>query len=467
MLYKPSDQKRLFKENCYPTPYRSEWNRDHSRLVHSPSFRRLQGKTQLYPGIESDFFRNRLTHSLEVAAIAKSIAQFLNSKYDNLEINEEICEFAGLAHDLGHPPFGHQGEAALDECMLLYGGFEGNAQTLRILSIIEKRECLLGPKKDTEFRYGLNLTARTLAAILKYDNPIPDSRKPGGKSKPIKGYYQSEEHLVKFIKDNVVGSKYTNVFKTIECQIMDIADDIAYSTYDLEDGMKAGFFHPMDFFGFPIQVYEKVAKKVGQAIGRPDFSNSDIISTLQDIFVEPLTGEFNIEVSPEQLQNVENVNDLAFKLLPLYNRSSKNIANNAYARNIFTSELIYKAIESVEVDINTKFPSMSKVSLREDRKIQVEVLKNITYESQILSPRLKVAEYRGKEIVREIFKSLNEDEGYRLMPEDYQKLYHHFTSEEKKMRVICDFIAGMTDRYAIEFYGRLKSENPETIFKPF
>jgi dGTPase len=125
--------------------YRSPFRRDYARLVHSPSFRRLQGKTQLFPGLESDFFRNRLTHSFEVAQIAKSITLFLNNSNEFLRTNEyvidtDLVEFAGLAHDLGHPPFGHKGEKALNECMQDSGGFEGNAQTLRVLTRIEKKK---------------------------------------------------------------------------------------------------------------------------------------------------------------------------------------------------------------------------------------------------------------------------------------------------------------------------------------
>lgn len=123
--------------------FRSEFRRDFARLVHSPAFRRLQDKTQLIPGVQSDFYRNRLTHSMEVAQVAKSIAQKLNSdleKNNRPKIDLDLVEFAGLAHDLGHPPFGHTGEAVLNEKMSMYGGFEGNAQTLRILARLEKKE---------------------------------------------------------------------------------------------------------------------------------------------------------------------------------------------------------------------------------------------------------------------------------------------------------------------------------------
>src|ERR1700754_2120350 len=135
-FYQSGDYGRLVEipNSGSPEEYRSPFRRDYARIVHAPAFRRLQRKTQLFPGFESDFFRNRLTHSLEVAQIAKSIAIKLNAQesdfFDEVgKIDTDLVEIAGLAHDLGHPPFGHNGEYALDRCMLRYGGFEGNAQT--------------------------------------------------------------------------------------------------------------------------------------------------------------------------------------------------------------------------------------------------------------------------------------------------------------------------------------------------
>jgi dGTPase len=144
-LYSAGDYARIAaiqNRDLEPESYRTEFRRDYARLIHCPSFRRLQGKVQLFPCHEGDFFRNRLTHSLEVAQIAKSIAIRLNETipyFQTHKINTDLVEFAGLAHDLGHPPFGHNGEAELDQLMMDYGGFEGNAQTLRILSRLEKK----------------------------------------------------------------------------------------------------------------------------------------------------------------------------------------------------------------------------------------------------------------------------------------------------------------------------------------
>lgn len=475
-MYRPQDSLR---ESFEPEDekYRSPFRKDYGRLIHSPAFRRLQGKTQLYPGLESDFFRNRLTHSLEVAQIAKAIALKINFDLKpEHHVNPDICEFAGLAHDLGHPPFGHQGEEALDECLREFGGFEGNAQTLRILSRIEKKIKKHEESKDEEYRFGLNVCFRSLASILKYDNVIPqvsEDRPEDQKQHAVKGFYYSELELVRKIKEHVVGSKFTGKFKTIECQIMDIADDISYSTYDLEDGFKAGFYHPVMFFCYPNEVFENVAKKVSKAINEP-FKAEDVKEELLKIFgsiykfnesvFEEAEGEHGEEyyalLKNKTSATLSNLINIAFN-------ASKNLAEDGYLRIEFTSDLVGQAIAGVEFIFNEEYPPLSQVKLKKDILIRVEVLKNFTYESQILSPRLKVSEFRGKEIIKEIFKALINNEGWRLMPSDYQKNFHHFLDLPGKYRCVSDFIAGMTDKYAIEFYGRLKSENPETIFKPF
>lgn len=477
-MYSESDYGREFATS--ESEYRPAFRRDYARLLHSPAFRRLQGKTQLYPGTESDFFRNRLTHSLEVAQISKTIALKINheSLDKHTAISPDLCEFAGVAHDLGHPPFGHQGEEALDECMRDWGGFEGNAQTLRILSRLEKKEIQIsGVESNSESRLGLNLTYRSLASILKYDKriPIKSSERPfDNLNKPMKGYYDSEHKLVKEIKNAVVGGNFKKKFKTVECQIMDIADDIAYSTYDLEDGFKAGFYHPVSFFSYPEKVYENVAAKVEKATGKP-FKGADVKATLYDIFSEV----YSVDAELYNIGIDEKGNDYAVfpsnsfttdiaNIVNHVNATSQNIAKNGNLRTILTSDLVNKAIEGIEIKVNKRFPSQSIVDLNRNLKIRVEVLKNFTYESQILSPRLKISEFRGQEIVKDIFNVLLKNDGWRLLPDDYQEIFYLVQEDDmEKRRCICDFIAGMTDQYAIEFYGRMKSENPKTIFKPF
>lgn len=164
MLYTDDDRQRVMPEaDPGAQSGRTAFRRDFGRLLHSPSFRRLQGKTQLFPGHESDFFRNRLTHSLEVAQVAKGVALRLNALepcFHDDPIDTDLVELAALAHDLGHPPFGHNGERALDDCMKRTGGFEGKAQTLRLLTVIEKR-CFPMRRGTAQTPAALRPTAQT------------------------------------------------------------------------------------------------------------------------------------------------------------------------------------------------------------------------------------------------------------------------------------------------------------------
>lgn len=450
MLYGQNDQKRIKDEYESTDIGRSPFRRDYGRLLHSPSFRRLQGKTQLFPGHESDFFRNRLTHSLEVAQVAKGIAEKINAtvdKFKKFPLDLDLIEFASLAHDLGHPPFGHNGEKALDQCMKAYGGFEGNAQTLRILSRVEKKvyskeidhddACGIS-KEGVDLRLGLNLTYRSLAAILKYDNPIPKVRR-GASVKLVKGYYPSEKKLVDQIK-KYVGDKARS-FKTIECQIMDIADDIAYSTYDLEDAMKGGFTHPLALMDSMTDedFVRKLTKKVKNEI--------------EDVKIEEVFGVVADMLDPDSSPGVMS-----------YYKSSKTLASNSYFRGRLTSDLVGKSIRGISVDV-AKDIKFSKLSIERSIRIKIETLKHLNYELTIMSPRLKLVEYRGFEIVTFLFEALSGKSGHLLLPVDVQEMYLRLKSKAEKMRLICDFIAGMTDHYAIEFYDRLKGSGT-SFFKP-
>ena len=276
-LYRAADAtrvaKRGIKKGGEAEPYRTEFRRDYQKLLHSPCFRRLQGKTQLFPSEENDFYRTRLTHSLEVAQVAKSIAIRLNSTdpyFKKHHVDTDLIEFAGLAHDIGHPPFGHNGEYILDTLMLDYRGFEGNAQTLRILPTIEQKATIEFPPvapfaEGQDIRRGLNLTYRSLASVLKYDRAIPENgdarRSADLASEPCKGYYSSEAPLVREIKKRL-GTRGVKRFKTIECSIMDVADDIAYSTYDIEDAFAAGFLTPISILAVADVEKEKIAELI-------------------------------------------------------------------------------------------------------------------------------------------------------------------------------------------------------------
>jgi dGTPase len=455
-LYRAEDWERPVAESTSSQTYRSPARQDYARVIHSPSFRRLQGKTQLFPGIESDFFRNRLTHSLEVAQIAESIAFKLNDEHPYFKenpIDPRLCATAALVHDMGHPPFGHNGEHALDDKMLEFGGFEGNAQTFHILTRLEKKrfyEISNGDGNEcVDLRAGLNLSFRTLAASLKYDNVIDHVRADTGL---IKGYYATDAQIVDSVKDAVCPEwrSIDQPFKTIECAIMDIADDIAYSTYDLEDSMKAGFLTPADILSSDPELFERVAIKVEKAC-RASCCATDVA----EIFIEMFASI------------VENGDDIGgYAAIRAHDRSKK-LAADGHLRTAFTSQLVGEFIDGVRVQLDEKFPALSKVYLEAATLRKVESLKNYTYEATIYSTRLKVAEYRGYEVVTGIFEALSSPKGYLLMPEDTRALYAQFESNATaRRRTICDFVAGMTDRYALEFYGRLHSDTPQSIFKP-
>ncbi|MET1411887.1 dGTP triphosphohydrolase [Roseibium sp. HPY-6] len=486
-LYRKTDSKRhaVASKIASTEPYRSAWRRDYARLLHSASFRRLQGKTQVFPGVESDFFRNRLTHSLEVAQIAKSIAIKLNEthklfKNKNKKIEPDLVEFAGLAHDLGHPPFGHNGEEALDECMRDHGGFEGNAQTLRILSRLEKKENALPATSEyivfdqdgSDQRRGLGLTYRSLASVLKYDNPIPErSRDRENKEEVVKGYYRGDFELVKEIKRAVLGKYFRGKFKTIECSIMDIADDIAYSTYDLEDVFKSGFKKPLDLFVLPSNIYENVVKTINKRLKKqyPDHPNmkvntSDIQEILHYVFVEEL---FEFGKNEYKLLKKRKMSAEAKKMYyaAQSQQASQTLAENGYYRTRFTSKLVEMALNGIEVKKHKKYPQLHQARLDVYTFIIVEVLKNITFETIIRAPALQVVEYRGRDIVKKIFEAIIKDGGERLLPDDFRETFCG-GDELNRYRTACDFIAGMTDRYAIEFYTRLYGANGMTMHKP-
>ena len=206
---------------------RTAYQRDRDRVIHSTAFRRLKHKTQVFVNTTGDHYRTRITHSLEVAQIARTLAKYFN-------LNEDLCETLSLSHDLGHTPFGHAGEDELNECMNQYGGFDHNIQTLRIVNILEN--------KYYNFR-GLNLSLETIDGLVKHNGPIKD----------------------KTILNNMLGKNFFknkidyNSNPTLEAQLASISDDIAYNSHDLEDGLRAKLFKLDDLTNIP--VLSKIIKK--------------------------------------------------------------------------------------------------------------------------------------------------------------------------------------------------------------
>ncbi len=221
---------RFFKEK--KTYLRSDFQRDRDRIIHSTAFRRLKHKTQVFVNTTGDHFRTRITHSLEVAQIARTLSKFFN-------LNEDLCETLSLAHDLGHTPFGHAGEEALNDCMKKFGGFDHNIQTLRIVLFLENRYY--------NFK-GLNLTLETLDGLIKHNGPIKNLKK----FQKILG--------LKYFKNKI---KFTSS-PSLEAQFASISDDIAYNSHDLEDGLKSNLFYLSDLKNIPIlnKIVSKHTKKI-------------------------------------------------------------------------------------------------------------------------------------------------------------------------------------------------------------
>ncbi|MCG7509192.1 dGTP triphosphohydrolase [Mesorhizobium retamae] len=484
---KAEDERREVDGNdTHAKDWRNNYTRDYGRIIHSASFRRQQGKTQVFPSRESDFFRNRLTHSLEVAQIAQGIAEQINYNCKEElggEIDARLCATAGLVHDIGHPPFGHNGERALDDAMRKFGGFEGNAQTFRILTRLEKKERYDKPKTG-DIRAGLNLCHRTLAAVLKYDRKIPAIRADGDKI--AKGYYASEKEIVDSVKKSVIGDykiPKPGKFKTIECSIMDLADDIAYSVYDLEDCLKVGFLTAAEIIASEEPLLEKVAERVSDQMElEKPIGAATVLAILVDIFASvfkpkrPAGEQSQTEEHADATQGLteegpslggdEETKSQDVSAFILAYRASRLNSEDGYDRTAFSSELVHRFISAVKLDYNAECPPLSAVYLPHDERMQQEVLKQYTYEAAIYAPRVKIGEYRGYDLVRDIFDALMSDRGGLLMPADVRERVRVAPNVAVKARDVCDFVAGMTDRYAMEFWARLKSDSAESMFKP-
>ena len=249
--------------------YRSPFQRDRDRIIHSASFRRLKHKTQVFVNTGGDHFRTRITHSIEVAQIARSMAKYLN-------LNEDLTETLSLAHDLGHTPFGHAGEDALNECMENYGGFDHNLQTLRIVMFLEN--------KYFKFK-GLNLTIETLEGLLKHNGPI-----------------ENIEMLNKLIELKTFKKKINfNTFPFLEAQISAISDDIAYNNHDIQDGINANLFKleelvEINFFRNIYMKYKKLINKKNYKIAIYQIIRDSIDLMIRDLLNNTQKNIKNLEI---------------------------------------------------------------------------------------------------------------------------------------------------------------------------
>ena len=352
------------------TSFRNDFQRDRDRIIHSTAFRRLKHKTQVFVNTSGDHFRTRITHSLEVSQIARTLSKFFN-------LNEDLSETLSLAHDLGHTPFGHAGEEALNNCMKEYGGFDHNIQTLRIVTILENRYYNFN---------GLNLTLETLDGLIKHNGPLVN--------------------LVKFNKilgENFFSKKINFLNNTsLEAQIASISDDIAYNSHDLEDGLKSNLFRLNDLIKIPILnrvilKHKKKMKKYSIDLIVRQIIRETINEMVSDVII---TTQKNIKAN-----NIKNLNDVY---------SSKN-----------------------------KIVCFSNKMKKFDLEIK-KFLKQKMYFNKIVNKKTNF----GQKIIKNLFTII------KKKPKKYINVskYENLNIE----RIICDYIAGMTDRYAINLYKKIK-----------
>ena len=359
---------RFFKEK--KTSLRSDFQRDRDRIIHSTAFRRLKHKTQVFVNTSGDHFRTRITHSLEVAQIARTLSKFFN-------LNEDLCETLSLAHDLGHTPFGHAGENTLNECMKKFGGFDHNIQTIRIILFLENRYY--------DFK-GLNLTIETIDGLLKHNGPI----------KNLKKY------------DNILGNNYfKNKIKfslnpSLEAQIASISDDIAYNSHDLEDGLKSNLFQLKDIEN--ITILKKIIRKHKRKINN-----------------------FSLDLVIRQIIR-EIINEMVKDII---NTTKKNIKK-------------YR-IKNLEDVYKSKYPIVrfSRQMIEFDKEI-----KNFLRKKMYFNKEVKKNTNQGKKIIKKLFLSIKKNPKRYINVSKYDK--------SNIVRSISDFIAGMTDRYAINLYNKIK-----------
>ena len=264
---------RLYYE--IPNKFRTPFQRDRDRIIHSASFRRLKHKTQVFVNTEGDHYRTRITHSIEVAQIARTISKYLN-------LNDDLAETLSLSHDMGHTPFGHAGEVALNECMLDHGGFDHNLQTLRIVMFLEN--------KYLKFK-GLNLSIETLDGLLKHNGPFYDKEK----LQTIIGFHNLK-NKVKLDKNS-----------SLEAQIASISDDIAYNNHDIQDGIKAKLFTlreliEIDFFKEIYNSYKRNIKNNNKEIIIYQIIRDSINLMVQDVIKKTI-----LNINNKKIKNISEI----------------------------------------------------------------------------------------------------------------------------------------------------------------
>ncbi|CAM4251528.1 anti-phage deoxyguanosine triphosphatase [Kerstersia similis] len=427
------------------TDVRTPYDVDYARIIHCASFRRLQGKTQILSPGDNDFYRTRLTHSLEVAQIAAGIVRQFECNPAYQEIHPHLpslsmIQVAGATHDLGHPPFGHGGEVALNYCMRAAGGFEGNGQTLRIVSRLEK----------FSEHAGANLTRRAMLSLLKYPVPYSQVFNPDlaprletgpstiriidrKVSRPPKCYLDSEQEVVDWILAplNTADRERFTAFdppiadqhgrarhKSFDCSIMDIADDIAFGVHDLEDALAMDLIEPEDFRRHA--PWEKCV-----------------------CFLESLRERYAAEMAGKTLPEIHDW---------LVDR----LFGDGGRRKRFIGRLVHYFISHCRVHTDPDFEEpllRYRASLPRDAMAFLDTLKTAVKETVILSAGVQQMEFKGQRLVIAVFEALASEPRAFLPRDVYQRW--QAAPEGERLRVICDHMAGMTDAFLLKTYDRL------------
>jgi dGTPase len=374
------DQSRGRLHEEPPSATRTEFQRDRDRVIHSYAFRRLKQKTQVFVAHEGDHYRTRLTHSLEVSQIARTAARVLG-------LDEDLAEVLALAHDIGHPPFGHAGETALNEVMKQYDGFDHNAQALRVLTKLERKY----PKFD-----GLNLTWETLEGVIKHNGPL------------VKKDRTIDMLPAAFRDYEALQSLELNTFAGPEAQVAALADDIAYNNHDIQDGLRAGLFKVDDLMDIPLtgSVFREVMLEFTDI--ERDRLVAEAVRRLIGIWTRDLIQEFQRRAAKARPQSVEDVRALDHPLAAF----SNDIAEKQKPLRDFLFQRMYR-----------------------HHKV-----------NRMMS--------QARRIVRELF-GLFIAEPDTLPPPWRQRAQLADKDMVKRARVVCDYIAGMTDTYAIDEHRRL------------